>query len=297
MDGSTTARPGPADVAFASADGTTLRGRTWTMAAPRATLVISHGLGEHGGSYREVAEAIGPAAGVDVLAFDYRGHGRSDGRRGVVRTFADLEADLVAALDFARRARPDRPLYLLGHSNGGLIAARVVVEGDRGLAGLILSNPALRLAARVPRWKILLGRFLARVAPWATLSTGLRNSSNTTDPVMLAAMAADPLRHGRISPTFFFGMIDAGQQVLGHPGRIKIPTLLVLGGADPIIDPATTRAFFDGLGSADRTLRYEPAMRHEPFNEMGREAVVRDVADWIDARVPPPGGREPGRAS
>jgi lysophospholipase len=285
MAGSPDPAPDHADVSFASGDGTQLRARFWAHANPRAILVISHGLGEHGGSYRPVAEAIGRASSVDVLAFDYRGHGRSAGPRGVVRTYEDLERDLLAALDWAARERPELPRFLLGHSNGGLVAIKVVAEGDRGLSGLILSNPAIRLATRVPGWKKAVGRLLQRVAPNATLSTGLPDDSNTQDPEVRAAMAADPLRHGRIGPPLFFGMVEAGLVVQGRAGEIRIPTLMILGGADPIIDPEATRAFFDRLGSADKTLRVEPEMRHEPFNELGREAVVADVAGWIDART------------
>ena len=277
----------PADVAFPSADGTALRGRFWTRPDPRAIVVISHGLGEHGGSYGPVAGTIASAADVDILAFDYRGHGRSAGPRGVVRAYGDLERDLVAALDWAARERPGLPRFLLGHSNGGLVAAKVVGDGDRGLSGLILSNPALRLAARVPGWKKLVGRLLVWISPDATLSTGLRNSSNTHDPAMLAAMAADTLRHGRIGPFLFFGMVDTGLVVEGRAETIAVPTLMILGGSDPVVDATVTRAFFDRLGSADKTLRFEPEMRHEPFNEIGREAVVGDVAAWIDARARP----------
>ncbi|WP_435015520.1 lysophospholipase [Tundrisphaera sp. TA3] len=275
----------PTDVAFPSGDGSALRAWHWTHPAPRAILTISHGLGEHGGSYRQVAEMIATRSQVDVLAFDYRGHGRSAGPRGVVRTYQDLEADLLAALGRAAELRPGIPRFLLGHSNGGLVAARVVADGDRGLAGLILSNPALRLATRVPRWKKTVGRILSRLAPNATLSTGLRELSNTQDPAMIAAMAADPLRHGRIGPSFFFGMIEAGTGMLGRADQIRLPTLMILGGADPIIDPAASRAFFNQLGSSDKTLQIEPEMRHEPFNEIGRERVVADVAAWIEARV------------
>src|SRR5262245_30259651 len=138
----------PRDVTIASADGTVLRGWHWTRPAPRGVLVVVHGFGEHGGCYRHVAEALGPVLDVDVLAVDIRGHGRSAGRRGVIRSFDDLVADVRAARNWAAGQRPGLPLYLFGHSNGGLLVmllARVDggTDGDSPpiTSGLILSNP------------------------------------------------------------------------------------------------------------------------------------------------------------
>ena len=267
-----------ADVAFPSLDGTALRGRFRTCPIPRASLVISHGLGEHGGSYRRTSDDLGDALGIDVLAFDYRGSGRSAGKRGVVRRYADLSLDLAAAIDWARRERPGLPVFLLAHSNGGLVALRTLLDGDFGLGGLIVSNPSLRLSAKVPSWKRLAGEVLLRVAPGVTLPTGLTNDQLTRDPDAIAAIENDPLRHDRISPPMFFGMAKAGPEVLGRAAEIRLPTLMILGGSDPIIDPEAGRLFFDKLSSEDKTLKVYPNMRHEPLNELGREEVVADVA-------------------
>ena len=274
-----------ADVAFPSLDGIALQGRFRACRTPRATLVISHGLGEHGGSYRRTADDLGDALGIDILAFDYRGSGRSAGKRGVVRRYEDLSLDLAAATDWASRERPGLPLFLLGHSNGGLVALRTVLDRDLGLAGLIVSNPPLRLSAKVPTWKRLVGEVLLRVAPGLTLPTGLTNDQLTRDPDAIAAIAEDTLRHDRISPPMFFGMAEAGPEALDRAAEIRLPTLMILGGSDPIIDPEAGRLFFDRLSSEDKTLKVYPNMRHEPLNELGREEVVADVVRWIDDRL------------
>src|SRR5262245_45276994 len=117
-----TAQSPPRDVRIASADGTMLRGWYWARPEPRGVLVIAHGYGEHGGCYRHVAEALGPALEYEVVSVDQRGHGRSAGRRGVVRSYGDLVADVRAAVDWSVRQRPGLPCFLLGHSNGGLLA-------------------------------------------------------------------------------------------------------------------------------------------------------------------------------
>ena len=203
----------------------------------------------------------------------------------MVRSYEDLSIDLDAANRRAAAGRPGLPRFLLGHSNGGLVALRTVLDRDLGLSGLIVSNPSLRLSARVPRWKRLLGEVLLRVAPSITLRTGLNNEQLTHDPAVMAEIAADVLRHSRISPPLFFGMTAAGPLVLGRGAEIRVPTLMILGGADPIIDPGTGRLFFEALGSEDKTLKVYPGMRHEPLNEVGREAVIADLVGWLGPRL------------
>jgi alpha-beta hydrolase superfamily lysophospholipase len=291
-----TAQSPPRDVSIPSLDGTELRGWYWTRPAPRSVLVIVHGFGEHGGCYRHVAEALGPALEVDVLAADQRGHGRSAGRRGVVRRFDDLRADARAALDWTARNQPAAPRYLLGHSNGGLLTLLVArdlasdsdsagLRSDREPAGLILSNPALQIAAPVPPAKRAVGRLLLRCAPWLTLSGKLDPSLMTRDPAMQREHLTDPLRHSRISPPLFFGMDAAGPAVVQDAPTLLLPILMLLGGADPVIDPATSRRAFERLGSPDKTLKVYPEMRHEPLNELGREQVFADIIEWLRPRL------------
>src|SRR5262249_38740002 len=146
----------PRDAAIATTDGLSLRARYWRRPNPRGVVVIAHGFGEHGGCYRHVAEALGPALEVDVLSADLRGHGRSPGRRGVVRRYEELVSDLRSAFEWAGRTRPGLPRFVLGHSNGGQLALRLALENEPDLAGLVLSNPSLKVATRIPRTKLQL---------------------------------------------------------------------------------------------------------------------------------------------
>jgi alpha-beta hydrolase superfamily lysophospholipase len=273
------------DVAFPSLDGVALKGRFWTSEQPRALLIIAHGLGEHSGSYNRLAEELVPRLSIDILGLDFRGSGRSAGKRGVVRTYADLSTDLAAASEWVGRERPGLPRFLFGHSNGGLVSLRTVLDRDLGLRGLIVSNPSIKLIAHVPIWKRMVGEVLLRVAPKVTLQTGLSNDQLTHDPEIIAQIADDPLRHNRISPPLFFGMTTAGPIVLARAGEILTPTLIILGGSDPIIDPAFGRLFFEKLGAADKTLRVYDEMRHEPLNEVGRGQVLADLSNWIEERL------------
>lgn len=277
------------DLAIPTADGAVLHGRLWPGTDPRGVLVIAHGIGEHGGCYEPVAALLAGMPGlVDVLTFDFRGHGRSPGRRGVIRHYDELTADLRAALAWAARERPGRPRFVLGHSNGGQVALRVALEMPDALAGLVLSNPILALAARVPGWKLRVGRLLHRFAPHVTLTSGLDHGQMTRDAASWPARQADPLRHARISAPLFFGMVEGGAALARRAPEVRLPTLLILGGADPVVDPAAGRAFFEALGAADKTLRLYPEMRHEPLNELGREHVHADLVAWLAERLDRP---------
>src|SRR5690348_14726200 len=117
------------DIDVKATERLTLRGRWWRRAEPRGVVIITHGFGEHGGSYRQAAESLGAALDLDVVAVDLRGHGRSPGRRGVVRRYEDLTDDVAATLDWTARQRRDLPRFLLGHSNGGQVALRVALDG------------------------------------------------------------------------------------------------------------------------------------------------------------------------
>jgi alpha-beta hydrolase superfamily lysophospholipase len=275
----------PRDVLITAADGIALRAWHWGRPKPRGVLVIAHGFGEHGGCYRHVAEALGPALEIDVVAPDLRGHGRSPGRRGVVGTYDDLVSDLRSATAWARRARAGLPLYLLGHSNGGQLALRLALEKGHSLAGLIVSNPSLRLATQVPRSKLAIGRLLLRFAPRMTLSAKLEAELLTRDSEMQREHQTDPLRHSRISAPYFFGMTEGGPNVSARSGSIATPTLMLLGAADPVVDPEESRLAFERLGSIDKTLMIYPKMLHEPLNEVGREQVFADLRRWLELRL------------
>jgi alpha-beta hydrolase superfamily lysophospholipase len=273
------------DIEVKAPGGLMLRGCWWRRAEPRGAVVITHGFGEHGGTYRHVAESLGRMLDVDIIAVDLRGHGRSPGRRGVVRRYEDLTDDLACVLDWAARARPDVPRFLLGHSNGGQVALRVALARQGAFDGLIISNPALRIAVPIPPHKLKLGRFLLRYAPWVTLRSELRVDRLTRDPEIQRAHRADRLRHSRMSAPLFFGMVEGGEMLMGRAGEIRTPIVMLIGGQDPVVDPAAARELYDRLGSEDKTLLLYPKMLHEPLNELGREQVLDDLARWIEPRL------------
>lgn len=283
-----TTEPTARHVSIPTSDGLTLFSRHWARSNPRGVVVVSHGFGEHGGCYDHVASRLGTSLDLDTVAPDFRGHGRSPGRRGVVRRYEDLLTDLTAVFDWAGDERPGLPRFVLGHSNGGQLSLRLALDARSGpcIAGLILSNPALRVASRVPRYKLSLGRFLLKHAPGVTLSARIAANRLTRDPSMQRLHRVDRLRHARMSAPFFFGMAEGGHLIAERAVDVTVPLLMLLGGDDPVIDAGFSSKVFERIGSKDKTLRLYPRMLHEPLNELGREQVFEDVVAWLDARLP-----------
>jgi alpha-beta hydrolase superfamily lysophospholipase len=284
-EGTATGQTRLSDIEVRTADGMALKGRWWRRRAPRAVLVISHGYGEHGGAYRRVGEAVAERSDIDVIAVDFRGHGRSPGRRGVVRRYDELTGDLLQTLEWASERIPGVRCFVLGHSNGGQVALRAALRDAGRLTGLVLSNPVLRVSVEVPPVKLKVARFLARHAPWVTLSGNLNVELLTRDPEIQQEHRTDPLRHSRMSAPLFFGMVEGGAMLMERAGEIETPVLMLLGGQDTVTDPAAARAFFDRIGTDDKTLSIYPRLLHEPLNEIGRQQVLDDVLRWIEPRL------------
>ncbi|MCM0608258.1 MAG: lysophospholipase [Ideonella sp. WA131b] len=270
-----------------TADGLRLHLRHWPTAAvaPRGTVLVVHGLGEHVGRYAHVAEALN-GAGWHVSGFDQRGHGRSGGRQGVLAAPDSLLADLGAVVD-AVRPRAPGPLVLLGHSMGGAVAARFVAEAlapqpaawSRPLDGLVLSSPALR--AHLSAWQRLQLALGERLMPDLPQRNGIDAQGLSHDEAMVAAYTADPLVHDRISARLARFILDAGGQVRAAAPRWALPTLLMWGGADRIVDPGGSHAFARAVPAAVLTAFEFGGLRHEIFNELEREGVLMRLTQWL----------------
>jgi alpha-beta hydrolase superfamily lysophospholipase len=204
----------------------------------------------------------------------------------VVKRYDDLVNDLSSLVAWTAGQLPVVPRFVVAHSNGGQVALRLALAGTSTFDGLVISNPALRIAVPIDPRKLKLGRLLARIAPWMTLGGDSRTGVLTRDPRIQEEHRTDPWRHNRISPPLFFGMVEGGEMLLAHAAEIRIPLLMLLGGQDTVIDPTTSREFFDRLGSEDKSLFIYPKMLHEPFNELGREQVFDDLVRWLDQHVP-----------
>jgi len=275
-----------------TADGCRLHLRHWPAAGPaHGTVQIVHGLGEHIGRYTAVAHALN-AAGWHVAGHDQRGHGRSDGPRGAVPAGPGLLSDLAAAIDHVGTTRGHGRHVLLGHSMGGLVAARFVAEGTlaapagwaRAVDGLVLSSPALD-AGMSPVQQALLA-LLGPLAPGLRLGNGLKPGWISRDPAVVQAYTADPLVHDRITPRLVRFIVDGGAFVQAHAARWHVPTMLMWAGADRCVAPRGSALFAAAAPESLLTAQAFPALAHEIFNEPEREQVLQHLTRWLAHLAP-----------
>jgi alpha-beta hydrolase superfamily lysophospholipase len=262
-------------------DQTQLRGEIARPDGPaRAVVVLAHGKDEHFGRYRHVIAAL-IDAGFAVYAHDHRGHGRSDGPRGVIVRFDDYVDDLALLVDRARADHPELPIYLLGHSMGGLIATRYALGHQGALAGLILSGPALLIAADEPAWKKQLLVHIGRLLPNARISTS-KPGYLSRDPEVERAFAADPLcNNQRTRLGFVRALYLASEDTRPRARELSLPLLIMHGDADRLASPNGSVELFNHASSADKTLQLWPDNRHEIFNDLDSAAVLAFMMDWL----------------
>ena len=255
-------------------------------ARARARLAVVHGYGDHAGRYLECMNWLA-ARGVACHAVDLRGHGRSTGRRGFVRRWDEYLDDLRAFLDLPDlRAGPAQPpLFLLGHSHGGLIVAAAGVRGllpAASVAGCVLSAPYLVNCHRVPAAKVAAGRVLNVLVPWVRIRSGVRPDMMSGDPAMLEDAHRDPLLLRSATPRWFLTHRPVQAEVLSRAASFTRPLLVLCGDADPIADPRGAAEFHARAGSTRKKLVTYPGMKHEPLREAGRERVYEDILGWIE---------------
>lgn len=269
-----------------TADGLRLHRSTWpTAGEARGTLLVVHGLGEHVGRYDALALRLN-ASGWRVSGFDHRGHGQSDGARGAIARRDSMLQDLARVID-ALRNEVGGKLVLLGHSMGGLIAARFVAEGlqarpaawHREVDALVLSSPALDTGMSAAQRALLTA--LGPLAPWLAVSNGLQPEWISRDAGVVAAYRADPLVHDRITPRLARFIVDAGTATLALAPRWSLATLLLWAGSDRCVAPAGARAFADAAPrGVVRAQCFEP-LYHEIFNEPERDEVFAVLEAWL----------------
>lgn len=265
-------------------DGLRLHLRRWPIAgAARGTVQIVHGLGEHIERYAGLAGALN-AAGWHVAGHDQRGHGRSEGARGAIPGSHALLYDLAAVSDHLRG--PGRQV-LLGHSLGGLVAARFVAETlqvnparwQREVDLLVLSSPALEPGLN-PVQRLLL-KLLGAVAPNLGVGNGLKPAWISRDAEVVARYKSDPLVHKRVTPQLVRFIVDEGRNVLALAPRWRTPTLLMWAQDDRCVSPRGSQAFAATAPATVVSAQGWPGLYHEIFNEPERQQVISRLTDWI----------------
>ena len=258
--------------------------RSWTPdGAPRAVVVICHGVNSHGGQHAWTAEQFA-ARGFAVFALDLRGRGKSEGERFFVEDVADYVADVAGAIGIARDRHPGLPVYLLGHSSGGVVSCTYALDHPGGIDGLICESFAFQVPA--PGFVLSAIKGLSHVAPRLGVLT-LHMKDFTRDPAALAALEADPLTKGESQPAATVAaLVRADERLHDSFGGITLPVLILHGTADKATVCRGSEYFHEHAGSADKTLKLYEGHYHDLLNDIGKEAVFADIVGWIEARLP-----------
>jgi alpha-beta hydrolase superfamily lysophospholipase len=253
---------------------------------PRGTVLITHGYAEHCGRYHEVAHVI-VKAGWAALSYDVRGHGKSPGERGYIDRFATYLVDFTAMLAAARKLAGDSaPMVLLGHSHGSLITLRALVDDQPPqVSAAILSSPFLALKMAVPGYKRVLASVASRLAPELSKPNAQRVEDLTADKQKQAERLADKLCFDVATSRWFTEASAAQDDVFERAARITLPTTWLVGGADPIADPARSKAVASKVSGA--SYHDLAGMKHEVFNEVERGKVFSELTKALAATHAP----------
>lgn len=257
--------------------------RHWAAESPpTASLVICHGFNAHSGHYSRAAEVFAKR-GMAVTALDLRGRGQSDGERSYVESIDDYVGDLSLAIDVARSLHPGLPIYLLGHSAGGVIAVTYTLDYPDHIAGLISESFAFRVSA--PDVALALLKGASYVIPHVH-AVRLKMADFSRDPAWVAYLEADPVVHDEVQPIqTMAALARADERLASEFGRITLPVLILHGTADRATRPEGSQTFFDAAGSRDKTLKLYDGFFHDLLNDVDRDRVMNDIGNWIVARV------------
>lgn len=269
---------------FSSFDGLSLYAETDAVEAPRAAVLLSHGFAEHCGRYAEMVAGLNEQ-GLSCYRFDYRGHGRADGRRGHIFSFDDYLGDIRAFRDRVVQATPGLPRIMLAHSNGGLIALHSLADDPDGIDALVLSSPFFGFKIQVPAVKAGMGRLMSRLVPAFSMPTAIDPATVSHDPNVVAQYASDPLNGTAASSRWFTETVAAQASLRQKAGKVTLPVLMQLAGDDRIACVDSARQIFDRLSSEDRTWQVYEGLFHEIWFELERNRPISALYTWLNAQL------------
>lgn len=261
-----------------------VRVRTPKNKAPRAVVNIVHGMFEHSGRFEEAIDYL-TAAGFLCRAYDQRGHGQSEGKRGDTPSYAQLISDLERFFEMGAEAHPEIPHFLLGHSMGGCLVLNFVIRKKPKVAGVISSAPWLSLAFQPEAWKVHLGKLVAQVWPGFAQSAEMEPSAITRDKEQIQAYQYDTLMHTSITARFFLEAMSAGSWVMKQAHRLPVPLYLYHGTSDYVTSIKSSREFAKAAPEHLCTFEELDGMYHDIFHDLGREEVYQKMVDWLGKQL------------
>jgi alpha-beta hydrolase superfamily lysophospholipase len=264
-------------------DGLSLFAQSWTVDSPKAVLGIIHGMGEHSSRYAHMAKAMN-AAGISVVAYDHRGHGKSGGKKGHMDSIDQLLDGVDQLLGEMAKLAPGAPQFLFGHSMGGNVLLNHALRRRPNIKGIIASGAYLRLAFAPPAIQVALAKLVKGILPALGQPTNLDATAISRDAKVVDAYLKDPLVHGRITPAFFVEIDAASKYAMDHAGELKLPLLIYHGSADRLTSHDASEEFARKV-KGDVTWKSWSGLFHECHNEPEQNDVFQMVSDWILARA------------
>jgi acylglycerol lipase len=267
-----------------TARGVAIHVRSWLpAAAPRAIVAVCHGVKSHSGYYQWASEQL-VARGLAVYALDLHGRGKSEGERFYLEKIEDYLEDVDTLVGLARSRHPSLPVFLLGHSAGGVISSVYTLEHQAELAGLICESFAFEVYA--PDFALTIVKGLSHIAPHLQV-LNLKTEDFSRDPAAVQAMIDDPLIANEVQPSSTVAeLVRADDRLRREFPLITLPVLILHGTADKVTRPSGSQLFYDTAGSTDKTLKLYEGHAHDLLNDLDRERVMEDITAWIAARLP-----------
>jgi acylglycerol lipase len=246
----------------------------------KAVLLIVHGLGEHCGRYMNVVDHFVPL-GYAVYGLDQIGHGKSEGMREGIERFEDYTDTLRVYSELVKGWQAGKPIFLLGHSMGGLITSCYLLDHQADFRGAVISAPLIKAGGNISQATILMGKILSALAPKMGLLP-VDAESISRDPEVVKAYVDDPLVfHGKTPARLAAELLKAMLRITKEARKITLPFIVLQGSGDKLVDPSGARILYDKASSKDKTIKIYQGLYHEVFNEPERGRVLKDVETWL----------------
>jgi alpha-beta hydrolase superfamily lysophospholipase len=269
---------------FTAADGNKLFFQSWSPAGkPEMVIAMVHGLGEHSGRYQHWAKMFCEES-VAFAAFDLRGHGKSEGKRGNIPSLEVAFNDIGLFLEKVFNKYPGIPVVLYGHSLGGNLAVNFVLSQDSIVSALIMTSPWLKLSNPVPKYKLILAHLAGSLMPSFIQPSGLDANYLSRDKMVIQQYQSDPLVHDCISAGLYLSGSRGGEKAVSLAGKTAIPVLLMHGTADALTSQEASKSFSKNSGN-NVTLKLWDGFYHELHNEPEKDDVFSFITGWLRKNV------------
>lgn len=270
------------EASFNSFDGTKIFYQFFEKPNACGTIIITHGQGEHSDAYFRLIEGLS-STNWNFCAWDLRGHGRSEGKRGYASQFDDYVKDFNHFNEnILKQKFADTPLVYLSHSMGGTIFLKTALMfGVLPHKAVVLSAPLLGVSVPVPIVKDVGAQVLKNLWPTLTLGNEIKNEQLTRDPDVIREYESDLLRHHRISSTVYLGFLESFPWIQERAENFTSPLLLQISDSDPVVSTEKALEFYNKAGSTDKTQHIYSDSKHEIYNDINRQEVYKDLIDFL----------------